>query len=426
MAANKPTSDTRQFQPDGVRCQRLKNGLAIVTREDQSVPIVSTMIWYRVGSRFEEPGIRGMSHFLEHMMFKGTDRYQKGEIDYITTRLGGSNNAFTSNDYTAYHFTFASDRWWPALEIEADRMINNSFDATELELERQVVIEELKMQLDSPWSALCQLVESRSYQEHPYQFPVIGVYEDLISIDVAQMVEFYERFYTPGNAVMVLVGDFRAEEVVRRVEELFGSLSSKETPEGPTTVEPDRTEQVRLRVERPSQLPRLMISFPAPSVRQKEHFSMHVLDRVLSEGKLSRLYSRLVEKEEVASFVTTEFSETYDRHLFSVRVELRKDADLESVEALVFEEMDKLRKIPISQAELRRAKNQCFTQLLESFETTLDQAVQLGLMEALGEHGYWNSYMARVDRLTVEEVRDVVQQYWTPEQATVGILPPTL
>ncbi|MDA2927125.1 insulinase family protein [Acidobacteria bacterium AH-259-G07] len=400
----------------------MRNGLTILTREDHAVPIVCTMVWYRVGSRFERPGITGISHFLEHMMFKGTERYQKGEIDCVTARQGGSNNAFTSNDYTAYYFIFASDRWWPALEIEADRMRNNLFDPQEFELERRVILEELKMELDNPWGALRQAVEIHSFETHPYRFPVIGIYEDLLSITPEQMIEHYHRFYSPTNATLVLVGDFHTEEVLQRVEQLFGHLPQGEVPSPVTVLERRRTTQIRLELKRPTHIPRMFIAFPAPSVRQKEHYALHILDKILSEGKLSRLYRRLIEGERVASLVTTEFFETYDPYLFFIRVALHQGMDLGRVEALIFDEIARLGQTMVSERELRRAKNQCLTQLLSSFETTLDQAIQLGLMETHERYQYWSDYAQQINQLTAEEIRGVAEEYWTPEQATVGIL----
>ena len=393
-------------------------------REDHTVPVVTSMIWYGVGSRFEEPGIRGISHFLEHMLFKGTDRYKKGEIDLITTCQGGSNNAFTSNDYTAYYFSFASDRWWPALEIESNRMRNNHFDPREFELERQVVIEELKMDLDTPWGALHREVEMQSYSTHPYKNPVIGVYEDLVSISPSHMVEYYRHFYVPNNATLVVVGDFRTDQVLERIQKLFGGLRQQQVSATPAVTEPRRAQQVRIELQRPTRIPRLIITLPAPSVRQRQHYALPVLDNILSEGKLSRLYKKLVEEAKVASSVTTDFSETYDPYLFFIRAELCERADPAKAESLIFEEIASLAGTPIPDGELERAKNQCLTQFAASFETALDQAMQLGLMETLHSYEYWHDYPDQIRHLTSDQVGSLAKQLWTPEQATVGVLSP--
>lgn len=396
--------------------------MTVLSREDHTAPIVSTMLWYRVGSRCERPGVTGISHFLEHMMFKGTNRFPKGEIDYVTTRMGGANNAFTSNDYTAYYFTFASDRWWPALEIEADRMRNSLFEPEEFELERQVIIEEFKMDLDSPWGALRLAAETHSFEVHPYRFPVIGAYEDLVSITREQMLEYYGQFYAPNNAVLVVVGDFDTSQAVDRIEELFGSLELRNVPSEAAVSEPRHSRQIRLDLQQSTHVPRMLIALPAPSARHPDHYGLHLLDKIVGEGKLSRLYRRLVEEEEVASSVTSEFAETLDPYLFFIRAELLEGQDPARVEPMIFEEVARLAKEPAAEAELQRVKNQCVTQLLAGFETTLDQAMQLGLMETLDRYEYWHDYPERINRLTSEDLQAFAAKYWTPEQATVGIL----
>lgn len=411
-----------QFLTVGVERHRLGNGLTILTREDHTVPVVSTMLWYRVGSRNETPGTTGISHFLEHMMFKGTDRYDKGEIDYITTRNGGSNNAFTSNDYTAYYFNFASDRWQQALEIEANRMRNNRFDPHEFELEKQVVLEELKMDLDTPWGALRQAVEINSFEHHPYKYPVIGLYEDLVRITLDKMVDHYQRFYSPNNAILVIVGDFHRDEALKRIEEFFGALSPGQLCQPVTEPELRRSAQRRVEIRKPTHVPRMLLAFPSPSIRQREHYAVEILDNVLSEGKLGRFYQRLVEKERLASVITTEFNETIDPYLFFVRAELQENADVNRVEAVIFEEIEKLRQERISERELKRAKNQCIMQTLADFETSLGQAAQLGLLETLDRFEYWQSYREKILSLTAEEVRNTAEPYWSADQATVGII----
>lgn len=406
----------------GVERRLLPNGLTVVTREDHSVPIVTTMIWYRVGSRYETPGITGISHFLEHMMFKGTERYGKGEIDYLTTINGGSNNAFTSRDYTAYYFSFASDRWQDSLEIEADRMVRNRFDPDEFELERQVILEELRMELDSPWGALRQAVETRAFDVHPYRHPVIGNKEDVENLRLDRMIGFYRSYYCPTNAILCICGDFETSEALRLVERNFGSIPSQAVPDPETVIEPKRCEQVRLRLQFPTNLERLLVAFPAPSVADPDHYAVEILDKILSDGKLARLYRRLIEETRVASLVATDFDETLDPYLFFVRAELQPGSSAPDAEAVLFEELRRLEEDGPSDEELRRAKNQCLTQLIGDFETTIDQSVQLGLMETVARFEYWNHYPAELAAVTPFRVAEVTAKYFRPERATVGIL----
>jgi zinc protease len=412
---------TRFALRDAVR-HRLENGLTVVTREDHSAPIVSSMIWYRVGSRIEVEGTTGVSHLLEHMMFKGSARYAKGEIDYITTRLGGANNAFTSRDYTGYYFSFASDRWAPALEIEADRMQNLLLDQEEFELERQVVLEELRMDLDSPWGSLRRAVETSAFHWHPYRHPIIGTERDLVGMRLEDVVAHYRAYYTPTNAVLVLVGDFRTRDVMKRVEALFSAIPARKLAKRRITREPARKKAVRLTLRQPTHVCRLIWAFPAPSVREPDHYVIELIDKILSEGKLARLYRRLVEEERLTSNISTEFDETYDPYLFFIRAELQPEADLVQVERVIRDELNRLRQRLVEEEEFERARNQALAQILADFETTLDQAVQIGLMETLGRFEYWNSYCDKLQSLTRQDIREVARKYLRTSQGTLGIL----
>lgn len=407
---------------EGVRRARLDNGLTLLLKEDHSVPIVTTMIWYKVGSRLEQPASRGISHLLEHLMFKGTDRFGKGEIDSITTRNGGTNNAFTSLDATAYYFSFASDRWTPALEIEASRMRSNTFDAGEFLLERQVVLEELRMDLDTPWGALRQQVELHSLSRHPYRYPVIGLIEDLEGLRVERVRAFYEDFYAPNNAVLVLVGDFDSSEASQRIEDLFGKLPSRTPPAPEIPAEAERRRPSHIRVKKRSRVPRLMISFPAPAATDPDFPAALVLDKVLGEGKLSRLHKGLVKRRRLASGVSTEINETLDPYLFFIRMELRESASPKTAEEGLLRILRRIREIDLPDEELDRAKSQCYVQLLHDFETTLDCASQLGLMETLTGFEYWDEFLRLLLRLTPQDVRRAAARLFAPETRTVGIL----
>ena len=402
--------------------QQLGNGLTLLTQENHAAPIVTTMMWYRVGSRVEQPGMSGISHFLEHMMFKGTGKYQKGEIDWLTARYGGANNAVTSKDCTAYYFQFAKDRWEVGLDIEADRMIHNRFEPSEVELERQVIVEELKMELDCPWSNLRQRLEAEVFRVHPYGLPVVGRREDVMRIQVDQMREHYQRFYTPSNAVLVIVGAFETDSVVERVENLFGGLPARPKAPIAVPVEPPRQAPIRLEVSDHTEVPRLVLAFPAPSVLEPEHSEMQILEKILAGGRLSRLYQRLIDDLGVALWAGTEFSLTLDPYLFFIWLELRVDADPGDVERLLVEEVERLGSELVSEEELNRAKSHCRMELLTDFETTLDSASQLGLLESLYRVEYWQEYGERIERLTPRNLRRVARQFLVPQRMAVGVM----
>src|SRR5712671_1558816 len=256
------------FAREDLRRTVLDNGLVVLTRELHTSPIVTSMIWYRVGSRNEELGQTGKSHFLEHMLFKGTSRFKKGEIDLLTLKNGGSNNAFTSQDFTAYYFNFASDRWNIALEIEADRMVNCIFDPEEFEAEKKVVIEELKTGLDSPWGLLLQEEEAIAYKVHPYRNPIVGWLQDVERATAEQQQAYYRRYYHPNNATLVIAGDFDTDDVLQKVEAAFGPIPAGLPAQPLLLKEPPQRGERRLVVRWRSKVPWLAIAYHAPEIAQ--------------------------------------------------------------------------------------------------------------------------------------------------------------
>src|SRR5437870_5335303 len=320
------------FATEDVRRTLLDNGLVVLTKEVHTSPIVTTMIWYRVGSRNEELGHTGKSHFLEHMLFKGTDRFKKGQIDLITLKNGGGNNAFTSHDFTAYYFNFASDRWDIALEIEADRMVNCSFEPDEFEAEKKVVIEELKTGLDSPWGLLLQDLEAAAFKVHPYRNPIVGWLQDVERATVEQQQAYYRKYYQPNNAILVIAGDFHTEPVLTKVAQTLGAIPAGDSLPPPMVLtEPEQRGERRLVVRWRSKVPRLAIAYHAPEIAHPDSYALQVLAVILSEGKASRLYQRMVEQEQSVTFVSAEYGEAKDPTLFHFRAEARGTHSIEGI-----------------------------------------------------------------------------------------------
>src|SRR5947208_4816354 len=410
------------FAMEDVRRTVLDNGLVVLTKEVHTSPIVTAMILYRVGSRNEELGQTGKSHFLEHMLFKGTERFKKGQIDLITLKNGGGNNAFTSHDFTAYYFNFASDRWDVALEIESDRIINCAFDPEEFEAEKKVVIEELKTGLDSPWGLLLQEQEAAAFKVHPYRNPIVVWLQDVERATVEEQQAYYRRYYHPNNAILVLAGDFETNEVLTKVERAFGSVPAGAPPPPMLLKEPPQRGERRLIVRWRSKVPRLAIAYHAPQIAHVDSYALQVLGVVLSEGKASRFYQRLVEREQSVTFVSAEFGESKDPTLFHVRAEARGDHSVEEIETSIYKELDSIVAGELSQHELDRAKHQIEAHFILSRERTLDQAILLGQIETLQGLDYIDSYLQRINAVTADDVAKVCSQYLSEDNRTVANL----
>ncbi len=400
----------------------LGNGLVVLTKEVHTSPIVTSMIWYRVGSRNEELGQTGKSHFLEHMLFKGTERFKKGEIDLITLKNGGGNNAFTSHDFTAYYFNFASDRWDVALGIESDRMVNCAFDPEEFEAEKKVVIEELKTGLDSPWGLLLQEQEAAAFKVHPYRNPIVGWLQDVERATVEEQQAYYRRYYHPNNATLVLAGDFETDQVVAKVERAFGSIPAGTPPPSMLLKEPPQRGERRIIVRWRSKVPRLAIAYHAPEIAQVDSYALQVLGVVLSEGKASRLYQRLVEREQSVTFVSAEYGEAKDPTLFHIRAEARGDHSIEEIETSVYDELGKIAGGEVNQHELDRAKHQMEAHFILSRERTLDQAILLGQIETLYGIDYIDSYVQRINAVTAADLAAACSRYLNDDGRTVALL----
>jgi len=407
-----------------VRRTVLDNGLVVLTKELHTSPIVTSMIWYRVGSRNEELGQTGKSHFLEHMLFKGTNRFKKGEIDLLTLKNGGSNNAFTSQDFTAYYFNFASDRWNIALEIEADRMVNCNFDSEEFEAEKKVVIEELKGGLDSPWGLLVQEVNAAAYKVHPYRNPVIGWLNDVERATAEEQQAYYQRNYQPNNAILSIAGDFDSDRVLDEVALRFGGIPAGRQSVQASIQEPEQNGEKRILVRWRSKVPRIAIAYHAPAIAASGSYALQLLGIVLSEGKSSRLYQRLVERDQTVTFVSADYGESKDPTLFHIRAEGRGQHSAEEIEASIHDELKRIVADGITDAELERAKHQIQAHFVLSRERTADQAMLFGQIESLCGLSYIDSYIQNISAITSDEVSAVCASVLAADNRTVGYLVP--
>jgi zinc protease len=426
------TTEAESFLTRGVRKTVLANGLTVITKELHDKPVVATIIWYRVGSRNEELGQTGKSHFLEHMLFKGTEKYAKGEIDLVTLKNGGANNAFTWLDFTAYYFTFAADRWQTALEIEADRMRNTSFAEEEFESEKQVVEEELRIGLDGPWEALENEVWAAAFRQHPYHWPTVGWLDDLESATGADMKAYYDKWYHPRNATLVVVGDFDTASAMARIEELFAAIPAGPAPQPLRIKEPPQRGEKRLVVKKETPVERLLIGYHAPPVAHPDAYVLQVVEAILSTGRSSRLYQRLVERDQSVTSASANFHDHIDPALFYFKAELKPGFALAAVEGAIDDELDRLKREPVAEAELEKARRQIEADLVMSHEEPLQQAMLLGQYETIvGDerlpaeargYRYLDSLIARIRAVTAEDIQRVARQYFIADNRTVGYL----
>jgi zinc protease len=425
-------AQVQSFITRGVQKSMLSNGLTVLTKELHDKPLVAAIIWYRVGSRNEELGQTGKSHFLEHMLFKGTDRFKKGHIDLITLKNGGSNNAFTWMDFTAYYFAFASDRWEIALEIEANRMRNTLFDQEEFEAEKQVVEEELRIGLDGPWEALDNEVWAAAFRQHPYHWPTVGWLDDLESATAADMKAYYDQWYHPNNATLALVGDFNTEQVLAKVEAIFGSIPAGPEAKPLGIKEPEQKGEKRVIVKKETPVERLLIAYHAPAVGEADSYALHVVETILSMGKTSRLYRRLVDQDQSVTIAKANYNDHVDPSLFYIQAEVKPGFSLKEVELAIYDEIDRLKREEVPASELEKARRQIEADLVLSSEEYLQQAILLGQYETIAaaeripaeSRGYkfLETMLDRIREVTAEDVRRVAQKYLAQDNRTVGYL----
>lgn len=364
-----------------VHRETLENGLELCVLCDTRLPIVSTVLAYRVGSRDESSAQAGAAHFLEHMMFKGSENYAAGEMDRVTQSRGGSNNAFTSHDVTAYYFSFAKEHWTTALEIERDRMRGLRLDRQEVDAERQVILEELAMYENDPWDVLHQESSRRLYPGHPYGAPVLGTRESLMRLGPAELGDFHHRHYVASNAVLVVAGDVRSEEVRAEASRL---PSAEVRPERAGVSDVESPGEPR-RYERTfGEIARLLVCFPVRGATDVEaHTLARLLAVCLAGGRSSRLSQSLVEEEQLALWVSADVAEMVGPASLSIALEVAPGVDAQKAEDRLFEELHRFCSEGVSAEELRRAQKMTLADWTFAHERLQRRAVTVALALAL-------------------------------------------
>lgn len=405
----------------------LANGLKVLILEVHKAPVVTVQVWYRVGSRNELMGRAGLSHMLEHMMFKGTARYPKGTFSRTVRKNGGNDNAFTSQDYTAYFENLAADRVELALELEADRMQGLLLDDVEFQLEREVVKEERRLRIeDNPQAYLVETLYAQAFLQHPYHWPVIGWFRDLNAMTLEDLRSHYDTYYSPNNATLVIAGDVNAGELLPLIKRYFEPIPRGPEPPMTEATEPAQQGERRFVIKRDAQLPFVMMGFRVPNYEHEDAYALAVLESILSDGKSSRLYKSLVYEQKLALAAGSGYTLLQaDPDLFYFYVVLQPGASTARVEEALLDEIRTLRETPPTERELQRAKNQVEASYVFGQDSVFRQAMLVGEAETVGagwRHVY--DFVDRVRKVTAADVRRVAARYLVRDGRTVGILIP--
>jgi zinc protease len=420
------TAVTAFAQPMNVTEKVLPNGLKVLLKEEHKAPIVTFQVWYKVGSRNERLGKTGMSHLLEHMMFKGSKKYGPKQFSQTVQRYGGNDNAFTSKNYTAYFETFAADRIGTSLDLESDRMVNLLLDPKEFLSERAVVMEERRMRTDDdPSSTMVEQMMATAFLAHPYQWPVIGWMADIGNITRDDLYDHYRTYYAPNNATIVVVGDFETKKLMAQIEKYFGVL-----PRGPNVpsmgaIEPKQLGERRITVKKEAELPAIFIGYHTPDLKHPDSFALEVLEGILSSGKSSRLYKSLVYEKQIALYAGGDYDNVAaDPNLFYVYAGVMPGKKTEDVEQALYVEIEKLKAEPATDEELQKAKNQIESGFIMGQDSVFFQAMLLGEYESVASWKLLEKYLDGVRAVTKEDVQRVAKEYFIEDNRTVGILVP--
>lgn len=405
----------------------LKNGLKVLIIEDHKAPLATFQIWYRVGSKDEPMGKTGISHLLEHMMFKGTPKYGSKQFSNIIQRNGGTDNAHTTKDYTMYHQTLSSDRIDLSIKLEADRMINLLLEPKEVVAERNVVMEERRMRYeDNPQSSLYEEVIATAFKAHPYQWPVIGWMSDIVSVERKDLYRYYRTYYSPNNAFIVISGDVKAEDILSKVRKAFEhKRPSKRSFIKDRTEEPQQRGEKRVYLKREVELPYILMAYHVPSFPHEDSFALDVLSTILSGGKSSRLYKNIVYEKRLALNTFADYSGFYkDPFLFVFGGTAAPKKNIEDVEKAIYDEIEKVKKESPSEMEIQKAKNQIEATFVFAQDSTYSRAFYTGMFEMLGNWRLMDKYLEGVRKVKPEDVQAAAKKYLIDDNKTVGILVP--
>jgi zinc protease len=404
----------------------LANGLTVLIVEEPKAPVVTIQVWYKVGSRNEVTGRTGLAHMLEHMMFKGTPTIGPKQFDLLVTRNGGQDNAETATDYTAYYEDFAADRAEMGLTLEADRMANLLILEKEFIPERQVVIEERRLRIeDQPAGILGQTMRAVAYQANTYRNPAIGWPSDMLAWTRDDLVQFYRTYYAPNNAILVVVGAIKKDEVLSKIQTLFGGIPRRPDPPKVVTEEPLQIGERRVYVRKEAELPLYFAVHHVPNLTHPDSFALQVLAYILGGGESARFYQKAVYDKQLASFAGADYNPAHvDPYLFGFSAGPLPGKTVEEVEQVLYAEVERLIANPIPDRELQKAKNQIESEFIFAQDSVHALAELLGHYEAVASWKLLDGFLEGVRKVTATDVQRVAKQYLLQENRTVAILIP--
>jgi len=418
---------TAQAQQLQIKTHTLKNGMKIIVEEDRSIPNVSLYIFYRIGSRNERPGTTGLSHFFEHMMFNGAKKYGPKQFDQVMEAAGGSNNAYTSRDLTVYQDRFPGSTLELIFDLEADRIANLSFDPKVIESERGVVASERRSSVDNNnFGILFEQLWATAFTAHPYQWPVVGWMVDIENWKMDDLKRHFEMGYSPSNATMVVCGDVKAEEIFKLAEKYIEPISAHAPPPPVTTSEPEQLGERRVSVSKFAQLPLLMLGYHVPQSTSPDLYALQVLQTILFSGQSSRMYQRIVDKDQLALFInggTGGFS--FDPTLFTITAQPKAGIQPEAVERAIYEELDRVKTQLVGDQELEKAKNILLANFYRQLKTIDGKANTIGSYEVFfGDYRKLFSAPEDYSKVTKDDLKRVAQKYFSEKNRTVATLIP--
>jgi zinc protease len=429
LAERQPYDDNAD--ESGVQSTVLKNGMKIIVQENRRAPVLVTQVWYKVGGSYEYDGITGISHVLEHMMFKGTADVPEGEFSEIIAAHGGKENAFTSKDYTAYFQRISNDHLDLCLSLEADRMRNLLLSEEAFLKEIEVIKEERRLRTDDkPTSLTYERFNAVAFTNNPYRQPIIGWMEDLETMAIDDLRQWYSTWYAPNNATLVVVGDVRAKEVFALAKEHFGPLKPADIPQLKPRQEARQYGVQRVEVKVPARVPFLVMGYKVPVLNTAENvadvYALELLSGLLDGGSSSRFARNLVRGSQIATSVSAGYN-IYALHdsLFTLSAIPANGTSIDDMEAAIIEQIEALQEQPPTQDELARVKAQVVAASVYEQDSSFYQAMKIGIMETVGLG--WETrdeYVDRINAVTAEQVQAVVQKYFTENQLTVAELIP--